>query len=117
MVALSAGRVVYSAVFLIRSTTSPIRDAACDNPDPRVGLLRLIDRLAGDAGQGVDLAGNLGDRGRQFLAGRNATDCTLSDASLEAPAARWLTLCTVSAGLAFEVRRAAGAGSPRSRPA
>ena len=83
IVAFSASRLVWPAMPLISSTTSPIRAAAFDQfADPRIGLLCLADGLMGDARRLLHLAADLVDRGRHSsLAAETAA--TLADASSE----------------------------------
>ena len=68
MVALSASRLVCSAIAVMSLTTSPMRPAACDSSVMRASvLLRLRHRLAGDAARLLHLPADLVDRGRQLL--------------------------------------------------
>ncbi len=71
IVALSASRLVWPAMSLIRRTTSPIFCAASARPcDLAVGLVRLLAPPRRRCGRFGHLAGDLADRGREFLGRR-----------------------------------------------
>ena len=71
MVALSASRLVCEAIEWISSHDfADLLGADRQRFDGLVGVLGVADRLAGDFARLRHLAGDLGDRGRQFLGGR-----------------------------------------------
>ena len=87
MVALSASRLVCSAIAVISLTTSPMRLAACDSSLMRgVGLLRLLDRLAGDAGSNSCTWRLISSTEEVSSSVAEATDWTLAEACSDAAA-------------------------------
>ena len=76
MVALSASRLVCSAIDVISFTTSPIRSPAADNSAIRsIGCVGLLDRIGGDTVGILNPAADFDDRLRQFVrSGRGTAD-------------------------------------------
>ena len=70
MVALSASRLVCSAIAVMSLTTSPMRAAAFDSSPMRdVGLHRLLHGFGGDLARRLHLTADLADRGGHLLGG------------------------------------------------
>ena len=97
MVALSASRLVWPAMVLISSTTSPMRAGGLRQfADAVVGLAGLVDRFAGHPCRFLHLAADLVDR-EAISSVAEATDCTLVEASSEAAATAVVSSCERSA--------------------
>ena len=94
MVALSASRLVCSAIAVMSRTTSPMRLAACDSSPMRASVCcAWLHRFAGDPARLLHLAADLVDRRRQLVGRRgdrlHVARC-LSEVEATTPESCWV---------------------------